>query len=235
MKLSIIRHADPDYKNNTITAEGHLEAEALAKKFQNIKCDRIYSSPINRAVHTMEYTAQLLNIEPMIEPWTREISCSTVDEHGNPLAAWNIPGEQVRRAYPVTDQQTYLSQEPYQNFTAVFEQIRNDSDDFLRRHGYERENGAYRLVQPNHEHILVFCHLGFGLTWIAQLLELPIPLIWSGFFLPPSSVTTIVFEERSDEWAVPRCIGLGDVSHLHVAGLAPSTSGLHLNNFQSIS
>ncbi len=29
MRLYIIRHADPDYPNNTITPEGHLEAQAL--------------------------------------------------------------------------------------------------------------------------------------------------------------------------------------------------------------
>lgn len=33
MRLYIIRHADPDYPNNTITPEGHLEAQALANGF----------------------------------------------------------------------------------------------------------------------------------------------------------------------------------------------------------
>lgn len=32
MRLYIIRHAEPDYENDTITAEGHKQAEALAKK-----------------------------------------------------------------------------------------------------------------------------------------------------------------------------------------------------------
>ena len=31
MKLVIIRHADPDYPNNTITEKGKVEAELLAK------------------------------------------------------------------------------------------------------------------------------------------------------------------------------------------------------------
>jgi probable phosphoglycerate mutase len=53
--------------------------------------------------------------------------------------------------------------------------------------------------------------------------------MWSGFWLPPSSVTTVLFEERSAEWAVPRCIGLGDVSHLHMAGLGVQPSGIKAN------
>jgi hypothetical protein len=75
----------------------------------------------------------------------------------------------------------------------------------------------------------VFCHGGFGLTWLAHLLALPLPLVWSGFWLPPSSVTTMLFDERSPEWAVPRCIGLGDVSHLYAAGLQVQARGIMAN------
>ena len=32
MRLYIIRHADPDYPNRTITEKGHLEAQSLAKR-----------------------------------------------------------------------------------------------------------------------------------------------------------------------------------------------------------
>jgi hypothetical protein len=75
----------------------------------------------------------------------------------------------------------------------------------------------------------VFCHGGFGLTWLAHLLALLLPLVWSGFWLPPSSVTTMLFDERSPEWAVPRCIGLGDVSHLYAAGLQVQARGIMAN------
>lgn len=229
MKLSIIRHADPDYKNNTITAAGHLEAQALARKLKNEKCDRIYSSPINRAVHTMQYTADLLGIEPQIEPWTKELGCSVKDENGASMAAWNIAGEKVREPYPAASQETYLSRPPYEEFVPIFDQLKKDSDAFLQKHGYIRDGGRYKRINPSDEHILLFCHLGFGLVLLSHLLELPIPLVWSGFWLPPSSVTTIIFEQHSDDWAVPRCIGLADVSHLHLAGLNVSPAGLHRN------
>jgi broad specificity phosphatase PhoE len=99
----------------------------------------------------------------------------------------------------------------------------------LERHGYVREDGCYRIQSPNRETIAVFCHLGFGLTWLSHLLELPFPLVWSAFWLPPSSVTTILFEERSEQWAIPRCTGLGSVSHLHKVGLPVSQMGLMAN------
>ncbi len=34
MKITIIRHGDPDYENNTLTPTGFKEAEALGKHFK---------------------------------------------------------------------------------------------------------------------------------------------------------------------------------------------------------
>jgi len=230
MKILLIRHADPDYPNDTITAAGHLEAQALAQRLKKEGIDRIYSSPVNHALHTMQYTAELLGIEPVIEPWTRELSLSPVIFAGDKIVAWNIPGETVRAFQPYPGHETCPESDPYREYTQVYTQLKADSDEFLQRHGYVREEGRYRVAKPNSETIAVFCHHGFGVTWLAHLLEIPFPMVWSGFWLPPSSVTTILFEQRSQEWAVPRCTGLGSIAHLHEAGLKMSTAGLMAND-----
>lgn len=230
MRILIIRHADPDYPNDTITEAGHLEAQALAQRLKKEGIDRIYSSPVNRAVHTMQYTAELLGIEPIIEPWTRELSLNPVNVSGSNVAAWNIPGETVRATQPYPGHEIWPELAPYRDYAQDFEMLKADSDEFLGRHGYAREEGRYHILSPNRETIAVFCHHGFGITWLAHLLEIPFPLVWSGFWLPPSSVTTILFEERSQEWAVPRCTGLGSIAHLHEAGLKLSTAGLLAND-----
>lgn len=230
MKIYLIRHAEPDYANHTITAAGHLEAQALAARLQETGIDRIYCSPVNRAVHTMRYTADRLGMEPVFEPWTRELNWQAPDDQGRPIAAWNIPGETVRARKPYPGHETWPDHDSYRDYAALYETIVNDSDAFLLRHGYEREEGRYRIQAPNREAVAVFCHLGFGLTWLSHLLEIPFPLVWSSFWLPPSSVTTILFEERSERWAVPRCTGLGCVAHLHKASLPVSFMGLMANN-----
>jgi probable phosphoglycerate mutase len=230
MKVLIIRHAEPDYPNHTITAAGHLEARALAEHLRQIGIDRIYSSPVNRAVHTMKYTSELLELEPGMEPWTRELSWQAqIESRDKPIAIWNIPGETVRAVRPDTGYHEWASQAPYNEYADRYDIIKRDSDDFLKRHGYVREDGRYRIEAPNREVIAVFCHLGFGLTWLSHLLELPLPLVWSSFWLPSSSVTTILFEEHSRQWATPRCTGLGAVAHLHKAGLPVSAMGLMAN------
>ena len=66
MRLYIIRHADPDYPNRTITDKGHLEAQALAKRLASQGLDRIYSSPLGRAIHTAQYTADTLKMDYQI-------------------------------------------------------------------------------------------------------------------------------------------------------------------------
>ena len=234
MRLYLIRHADPDYPNKTITERGHQEAQALAKRLAGEEIDRIYCSPLGRAVHTMRYTADLLPHEPVIEDWTQELAIPAVHmEEWGKVAIWDLPGEVIRgrERHPSYDDWHEL---PYVGETPIrelFDELKIASDGFLARHGYERAGGRYRCVQPNRERIAVFCHGGFGLAWLAHLLEIPLPLMWSGFWLAPSSVTTILLEQRSEQWAVPRCVGLGDVSHLYAAGLEISPRGILASNW----
>src|SRR5688572_26201527 len=100
MRLFIVRHADPDYPNNTITPAGHLEARALAERFKKLGLDRIYASPLGRAVHTMQYTADALNMTGSIEEWTAELGHCRVKGSWGEYCVWDVPGEEIRAASP---------------------------------------------------------------------------------------------------------------------------------------
>lgn len=233
MRLYIIRHADPDYEKDTITADGHKEAEALARRFAAVGFDRIYCSPLGRAKATMKYTTDLLRADYNVENWTKELWPEMLLE-GSPwgdIMAIDVPGENYRCEDGLPTHENWHQCTSLKKYTIreAFDAVRKNSDDFLERHGYVREGGRYRVIRPNEDRIAVFCHAGFGLTWLAHLLEIPVTLVWSGFWVPPSSVTTVLFEERTPGWAVPRCIGLGDVSHLYEAGLPVKTMGLKAN------
>jgi probable phosphoglycerate mutase len=144
---------------------------------------------------------------------------------------WDVPGEVIRATapYPTQDNWHEAPCFAHPTFPARMKQLREDSDAFMARHGYERDGGRYRIVRRNKEKIAVFCHGGLGLSWLSHLLEVPLPLIWAGFWLAPSSVTTILMDERSKQWGVPRCIGLGDVSHLYEANLPTQPAGIIAN------
>lgn len=231
MRLYIIRHADPDYPNNTITAKGHLEAQALSVRLVAQGLDKVFTSPLNRARETMKYTTDKLGMDYTIEEWARELDMWLHESPWGPMAVWDAPGADMRESLRNSGKELWSGN---QHFSAikideVYQQVKKDSDAFLKRLGYEREGGRYRILNTNRDKVALFCHNGLGLTWLAHLLDLPLSLVWSGFWLPPSSVTTLLFDERSREWATPRCIGLGDVSHLYQAGLPVQPRGILAN------
>jgi len=233
MRLYIIRHAEPDYENNTITKKGHKEAKALAQRLREEGLTRIYSSPLGRAVHTAEYTAKATGLKVQIEPWTHELSqlkMQTLKRWG-PMMAWDLPGEVMRlnRKHLTHDSWHKIPLLGEKKFQAEIARVHRDSDAFLKQHGYEREGGRYRVRKVNQERIAIFCHGGLGTTWLSHLLEIPLPLMWTGFWMAPSSFSTVLFDMRSRQWAVPRCIGFADVSHLYRAKLSVSPHGIKTN------
>ncbi|RAV20459.1 histidine phosphatase family protein [Paenibacillus contaminans] len=231
MRIYIIRHADPDYANHTITAAGHKEAKALAERLKLEGIDRIFSSPVPRAVHTMQYTSRLLEIEPVFEPWMAELEgWHVTGEDGQSRAAWNVDGEIVRGLERrQVDEWHRFGPFAGGDFHSKNALLTDNSDRFMQSLGYAREGGRYRIIKRNGDKIAVFCHLGFGLTWISHLLGLPVPTVWTGFWKAPSSVTTLLMDERSEQWAVPRLLALGDTSHLHASGLPISKQGIFAN------
>lgn len=107
--------------------------------------------------------------------------------------------------------------------------IRHHSDEFLARLGYVRDGGAYRIRMRNEKKIAVFASGGFGLSWLSVLLEIPYPLMWSGFFLHTSSVTQILFDERELGIATPRCIMMSALPHLFASSMVPGIRGIKAN------
>ncbi len=232
MRLYIVRHADPDYAENTITLHGHAEASALARRLEWEKISRLYSSPVNRAIHTAEHTERRLGLRPVILPWAEELRGLWVpDESRGRIPAWDVAAE---RLLEPEHRRAHADDLGYPDFADLslgetIERIRLHSDRFLAGLGYRREGHRYRVESATTERVAVFCHGGFGMTWIAMLLQIPLPFAWAGFWLAPSSVTTVLFDQRSREFAVPRCLNVSDISHLYGSGCAPRPRGIVAN------
>ncbi len=232
MRLYIVRHAEPDYKIDSLTPAGHQEARALAQRMQKIAPTHLYCSPVQRARHTCQYSADLLKLPVAIEPWTAELGQCRGQYNGfGELCVWDCPGELIRAKYPMPTADNWHRMPEFSQPLVLekYQFVQKSSDEFLARHGYVRENGRYRIVRRNADRIAVFCHGGFALWWLSHLLEIPLPLVFAACFLPPSSVTTILMDERSQTWATPRCLGMGDVSHLYAAALPVSRAGIKAN------
>jgi probable phosphoglycerate mutase len=229
MKLYLIRHGDPDYENDTLTERGHQEAMALATYLQREGIDQIVSSPLGRARDTAQYTANAIGVEMSIEPWMAELSLpSTLDDR---RSAWDTHGEHIRNARFLNAGYSleHIPGVPAEETRSILESMRSESDRFLATLGYVRDDGVYRIEQPNRLRIAIFAHGGFGLFWLSLLLEIPPALVWSGFFFHTSSVTQILFDERSDSLATPRCLMMSALPHLYAESLEPGRAGIQAN------
>lgn len=224
MRLYIIRHAEPAYPEDALTARGHRQARALARRFSGVSSgglDRVYSSPLGRALETARYTAKRLGLEVEVEPWTRELEDWWVpDAAVGERPAWQVDAAALRALAPGFDPASWPDAPPF-DVPAVrlgFARLRAAGDDFLVRQGYVREELRYRVTGPPGRRIALFCHGGFALTWLADLLAIPLPLLWAGFTLLPAAVTTVAFESGPDGWASPRCVALGETDGVGGAG-----------------
>lgn len=234
MRLYIVRHADPDYEHDDITDAGRLEAQALAERLAETGLDRLYCSPMGRAKATIGPTAEKLGLPFEIEEWTREIEKLWLrDTPWGSMAAWDLPGELYRGADLSAESGGWSLKETFSSYRVeeIIREIRTHSDEFLLRLGFAHEGAYYRPLHPNEDKVAVFCHGGFGLTWLSCLLEIPLATMWSSFWLPPTSVTTVLFDIRREGRAIPRCIGMGDVSHLYKSGLPVRPRGIKANYY----
>ena len=221
MLLYIIRHGDPIYDPDSLTEKGRLQALALAKRLSVHGLDQIFVSPMIRAQQTAAPACELLHLTPQVEEWTSE-SLAWDDfacERDDGSWGWSFHIQSTRYKTPeilALGSQWYEA-EPFCRTNAKdgYRRIQQASDVFTLRLGYRREGIIYRASQPNDCRVAVFCHQGFGTTWLSHLLAVPPPLFWSSFDLNHSSVTVLHFQNNPDGMTAPMCIGLSDVSHLY--------------------
>lgn len=224
MLLYIVRHGDPDYVLDSLTPRGRLQAEAVGKRIYHSGINRIFSSPMGRAMETAEPACRLLGLEKNIEEWTHEIE----DERLTPFpdgvlkSITDVQNTHYRangnidltydRAYECTGIRDSRMK------TAV-DYIERGGRDFLERLGYREENGVYRIIRPNEEKVALFCHAAFSRAWLSVLLHIPLHIMWSSFLYTHTGVTVLEFRNNPDGYTAPACLCFSDMSHLYSEGL----------------
>lgn len=228
MHLYIIRHADPNYNPEGLTENGIKESLALAPRLKELNINKIYSSSKLRAIQTAKPTAELLHLDIQIEPWLNETEHIKLTQDNKEYCIWDTYGETVRGNDTLPTQDNWNKVYPFntEEMTNSWTNFRRDADNLLKRLGYERINGRYKVINKTDDRVAIFCHNGTFCYFIAHLLEIPLPLAFSGFFCWPSSVTDIYFDQKSETWAVPRALCVADTSHLSKNSLKPQARGM---------
>ncbi len=239
MRILIIRHGDPYYPTDSLTAKGKREAELLSRKLIKEGITKIYSSPHGRSQLTAKPTADKLGIEIKTLEWLREYPPMleweyNTDYYKGMKSPWNMPPElwvNDPNNYCINswkDAEILQGSKIVEKYEGVCEQF----DKLLEDNGFKRNGGLYEITENgegNEEAIALFCHGGLGASLVAHVLNMPLVAIWNSVFLPTSSVTTLYMERHIAKRPLAHGIfvGIGDTSHLFAGDEPVSCSGLH--------
>lgn len=226
MKLIFVRHGEPDYTIDSLTEKGWREAAILSERIAKMKVDEFYVSPLGRAKDTAKATLEKMNRTAQTLDWLKEFDVPVIrEETGEPYI---VPWDQLPENW--TKEENNFHKELWSTTSVLSTgKVREEAqevftrlDEFLAAHGYEREENYYRVRSENEDTLVFFCHFGLTCLLIGHLLGISPMVLWHGFCAAPTSLTTLVTEERRKGIAFFRMTGYGDISHLYCAGEEPS-------------
>jgi len=234
MLLYVVRHGDPVYDPDMLTPLGKRQAEAVGKRLSVHGLDKIYSSPNVRARETAQPAAEMLHLEVEIAPWTSEDLAwhdfRRMSPHGHLYWSFSIPADKLLADPAILGDSWYESPVFDQtNAKNGYDRIVRDSDEFFKNLGYVREGLLYRIENPKYKRVAVFCHGGFGSTWLGHVFGIHPIRYWNSFDMTHSGVTVIWLPDSPSGYTCPKCLTLSDTGHLYHEGLP-----LRYNNFLDI-
>lgn len=226
MKLLLIRHAEPDYARDSLTEKGWREAAFLARRLAQVPARAIYVSPLGRAKDTASLTLKAMDRTAEECLWLREFDAPIwrpdVTEHKKVTWDWLPQDWTADERFFRCDQWDQPSILTEGKVRAEYDRVTGELDALLARHGYLREGRCYRAAAANNDTLMFFCHFGVTGVLLSHLLNISPMVLWHGCCAAPSSVTTVVTEERREGTAYFRMLAFGDVAHLYANGEPPS-------------
>ena len=229
MKLLIVRHGDPDYEHDCLTEKGWREAALLADRLVRVEAAAYYVSPLRRARETASITLERLDRTAEECLWLREFVAPIwrPDVSDRKMIPWDwLPQDWTREERFFHPDHWFAPEVMAEGrVKEAYDWVSGNMDALLERHGYRREGRLYHVVEPNNDTIVFFCHFGLECVLLSHLLHISPMALWHGACAAPTSVTTLVTEERREGMASFRMTGFGDISHLYCANEPPSVSG----------
>ena len=224
MLLYFIRHGDPCYDPDSLTPLGLRQAEAIGRRLARYGLDRIYASPMKRAMQTAQPAAELLGKEIIPVDFASEQHAwdELTLRHADGSRSWASMHPGMQRLF-ASDEVRALGMRWYDHsafadttFKSGMERVARESDAWLLSLGYARagREGVYRAVRENDERIALFAHAGFGGAFLSHVLGVPYPQHSQTFELSHSSLTVIEFKEKNGV-CIPRVMTLSNDAHLY--------------------
>ena len=231
MKIIFIRHGDPDYSIDSLTERGRIEAELVGERLKDLPCDAVFCSPLGRAKDTMQPYIEKTGKDFKIYDWLQEFAYENVKfinpETGEKKFIWDFKPEFLDRHQDFFDKDKWLEQDfiKNSNIPKAVKEVFDGFDSVLKEFGYERHGTYYKVKQENHKTLMFFCHFGIESVILSHLFNCSPQVVLHNFIALPTSVTTLISEERNKGEAYFRCQQFGDISHFYKAGEEPAFAG----------
>lgn len=235
MRLIIVRHGDPDYEIDSLTETGWKEAELVADRICRMDVSAFYVSPLGRAKDTASCTLKRLGRTAEVCDWLQEFPprIHRPDVPDKEMIAWDFLPQDWTKEPMYYDMDRWADTEVMRegHVKETYDEVCREFDALLKKHGYERTGNYYKVNQANEDTIVLFCHFGLECVLISHLAHISPMILWHNFCAAPTSVTTVITEERREGIAAFRVNGFGDISHLYAAGEEPSFAARFCERF----
>ncbi|MBR4941703.1 MAG: histidine phosphatase family protein [Clostridia bacterium] len=218
MKLYLVRHGDPNYRDDCITELGKLQAAAAAERLRHSGIEKIFSSSCGRAVQTARATADVLGIgEIEILDFMREISWGArsgeeIFDHGRP---WSISERLAEENNDLLDPQ-WRSGQYFENNKIMdhYDSMVPQIDGFTAGLGLVRQGLYYRVENCPYKTVALFSHGGSSSVLISRLFNLPLPFVTSALCPECTAITVVSFAEGVDGTVAPKFEIANDSRHI---------------------
>ena len=237
MRILLIRHGEPDYTTDTLTAEGKVQAELLALRMANYRIRDFYVSPLGRARETAAYTLKRMGREAETLPWLREFWARHTDpETGTSRIVWDMKPRNWTKYPESLDPDRWTEIPPLRGSDAaeVWREVKAGTDELLSRYGMRKDGPVWRAEHNGTDTIALFCHFGISMAVLAYLTDVSPMILWHRILCLPSSLTEMVTEERIPGEVSFRATRIGDITHLEMNRYAPPVHGLYPECYNGI-
>ena len=220
MRILFIRHGEPDYRNDCLTGQGRVQAEACALRLQEEGIEEIYASCLGRAQETAAAASRVLGLPVKTLDFMRELHWGSTDgeelfHNGHP---WDMADEMARQGWDLTN--PAWREHPFfarNTVTAEADAVAEKIDEWLAGFSYVRNGAYYRCERADdtQKTVALFSHGGSSAAAMGHMLNLTFPYACGLFHLEFTGITVIRLDRKPGSQTLP-CMELcNDGRHIH--------------------